>query len=95
MLNGYDGVKRLSKDNPEWLPIVKACLICAKEYHEFAGSWAYDEAKKLGVGWFPNLRKLASYGILKHTKTPRGGKRAYYIIPDIEGVERALKELEN
>lgn len=95
MSNGYDGVKRLLKDDPDWFPIVKACLICAKESHEFAGSWACDEAKKLGIGWFPNLRKLASYGILKRIKTTRGGKRAYYIMPDIKGVTKALSELEN
>jgi hypothetical protein len=32
---------------------------------------------------------------LKKVDTARGGRRAYYVIPDIEGVEKALQELKN
>ncbi len=91
---GYKGVKRLGREKPEWIPIVEACLEEAKESKgDFAGAWVLERAKKKGVSWFPNLRTLVSYGILKRTDVTRGGRRAYYIMPDIEGVEKALKEI--
>lgn len=87
---GYAGVKRLAEERKDWLPLVKASLECAKEYKEFAGSWVLSKAK---VKWVPGLRSLATYGILKRIDTSRGGRRAYYIMPDPEGVEKALREL--
>ncbi len=60
---------------------------------EFAGAWALNEAKKSGVEWFPNLRPLVSYGILRRTDVARGGRRAYYLMEDIEGVRSALLEV--
>ena len=103
MLLGYNGVKRLAKERPDWLPIVEASLKCAKEYREFAGRWVLEELSRsewpgLRFGntrakWFPGLRLLVGYGILKHEDTTRGGRRAYYTMPDREGVKRALREL--
>ena len=104
MGSGYTGIRRLAKEHPDWLPVVEACLKCLKtEEGEFAGSWALDELNKtqwpgLRFGntrakWFPGLRLLAGYGILKHEDTTRAGRRAYYTIPDREGVEKALHEL--
>ena len=95
MDSGYNGVKRLAREKPKWLPIVKACLKEAKETKgEFAGSWVLQTLNASGgKGWFPNLRPLVTYGILKHEETTRGGRRAYYTMPDIAGVEKALKEL--
>lgn len=93
MSAGYNGVKRLARERPGWLPIVAACLEEAKESKgEFAGAWVLERANKLGIPWFPNLRLLVGYGILKHEDTTRGGRRAYYTMPDIEGVENALRE---
>jgi len=91
----YNAVKRLAREKPSWLPIVKACLQEAKESKgEFAGAWVLETLNKSGgKGWFPNLRPLVAYGILKHEQTTRGGRRAYYTMPDIQGVEKALKEL--
>jgi len=94
MLPGYNAVKRLARDRPDWLPIVEACLEEAKESKgEFAGAWVLERAKKKGIKWFPNLRLLVGYGILKHEDTTRGGRRAYYTMSDREGVEKALREL--
>jgi hypothetical protein len=40
------------------------------------------------------LRILETYGILKKEgETVRGGRRAYWSMPDIEGVKIALLEL--
>lgn len=104
MLLGYKGVKRLANERPDWLPIVKACLKCAKECEgEFAGRWVLEELNKtewpglrfldIRAKWFPGLRPLVGYGILKHEDTTRGGRRAYYTMPDHESVEKALREL--
>jgi len=91
----YAGVKRLSEERPDWIPIVKECFICAQKYEEFAGSWVLSglEEKTKKSTWVPGLRTLVAYEILKRTKTSRGGRRAYYIIPDPEGVKKALQEL--
>ncbi len=90
---GYIGTKRFLRDYPKWSPIVKACLKEAKRCKgEFAGAWVLQEAKKLKVDWFPNLRPLVSAGILKRTDVTRGGRRAYYLMIDPAGVEKALLE---
>jgi len=91
----YDGVKRLSEERPDWIPIVMECLECAQKYNRFAGSWVLSglaEKRKEKV-WKPGLRTLVAYGILEKVLTSRGGRRAYYIMPDLEGVKKALAEL--
>lgn len=94
MSTGYRGVKRLAKEHSNWLPIVKVCLQLAKEDGEFAGKWVLDECQRREITkWFPGLRRLVAYGILKHESTARGGRRAYYSMPDPEGTEKALKEV--
>lgn len=96
MVSGYDAVQVLAKERPDWLPIVKACLEVAKDTKgRFAGTWVLKKMKEKGItDWFPGLRLLVGYGILKHENTTRGGRRAYYTMPDCEGVEKALQELE-
>lgn len=97
---GYVGVKRLARERPDWLPIVKVCLEMAQSVSgDFAGAWVLNKAKEMGIkwrekDWFPNLRVLVSYSILQRTGISRGGRRAYYLMPDIEGVRKALIELE-
>jgi hypothetical protein len=94
-ISGRDAVKRLLGDHPEkeWLLIVRACLAESQRTRgEFAGTWALQEANKLGIQWFPNLRPLVSCGVLRKTGGSRGGRRAYYVMPDPEGVKRALEE---
>src|SRR6266852_9863705 len=90
---GYIATKRFLRDYPERLLVVRACIAEAERTRgEFAGRWVLQEAKKSGVEWFPNLRSLASYGILRRTDVSRGGRRAYYAMPDVEGVKAAVKE---
>lgn len=101
--SGYTGIMRLARERPDWLPIAEACVRCVKTSHgEFAGKWVLQQlgtewaGLRFGDGkarWFPGLRTLVAYGILKHEDTVRGGRRAYYSMPDAEGVEEALKEL--
>ena len=70
---GYLAVIRLANEHPEWLLIVKICLEKAKTIKgDFAGSWILNEFKRQGLtwqgrSWFPNLRTLASCGILQKT----------------------------
>jgi hypothetical protein len=92
------GVRRLAIEHPEWLPILEAATAVAArvEEHgggEFAGSWVVDELARRGLPrWIPNLRILVSYGLLeKSGPSTRGGRRAYYRMPDRAGVEDALK----
>ncbi len=83
-----------AKNSDYWLQIVKAALGLSKKYNGgFAGSWVLNKVKESGIKWFPGLRKLSSCGILERTDTSRGGRRAYYIMPDPGGVEEALREL--
>ncbi len=122
-MSAIKGVKRLAKERPDWIPILKACVEAAKESEEFCGNWVrkrmenkmqegrnYGEVNGRFLGWerkhegnpprtvhkvwFPGLRTLVRYGILKHEDTTRGGRRAYYTMPDIESVEKSLAELE-
>lgn len=94
-MSAFHGVKRLAIEYPNWIPIVEVCLDLAKEQGEFAGSSVRKrmEDKTNKKVWFPGLRILVRYGILKHEDTTRGGRRAYYTMPDIEGVEKGLAEL--
>ena len=92
----YGSVKRLSEERPDWIPIVKECLECSQKYEEFAGSWVLSglAEKRNAIVWKPGLRTLVAYGILKKIRTTRGGRRAYYIIPDPEGAKKALQEID-
>lgn len=95
MFSAYDAVKKLAiEEDPHWLIIVDACLETAKDTPEFAGAWALEAARKRGVGWFPNLRLLVRYGILKRVGGSVGKvkRRAYYVMPDPQGVDRALQQ---
>lgn len=96
----YVGIHRLAREKPKWLPIVKCAYKVALDFiskgytPEFAGSWVLEKAKEEGVAnWFPGLKILVSYGILKKTGTARGGRRTYYMFEDLEGAKRALQEL--
>ena len=95
--SGYKAVMRLAREFPNWLPVVEAALEEAKatKGSDFAGTWVLNKAKEKGIQWFPNLRILVTYGILQKEGTSRGGRRAYYSMPDLNGVEQALVELKN
>lgn len=90
-------VARLAREHPEWLPVLEAAVAVAvaveAEGGEFAGAWVVDELARRGSPrWIPNLRILVSFGLLeKSGPSTRGGRRAYYRMPDRGGVEGALE----
>ncbi len=100
----YQGVMRLAREHPfnptksgppvfnvDWLKVVKGCNKVANIYggKSFPGAAVADE-----IGWFPGLRLLEKYGILRPVGEPtRGGSRRYWAMPDIDGAARALREL--
>src|SRR5919197_5465372 len=90
-------VRRLAIEHLEWLPVLEAAAAVAAsvEEHggEFAGAWVVDELARRGASrWIPNLRLLVSYGLVeKSGPSTRGGRRAYYRMPDRSGVESALE----
>jgi hypothetical protein len=88
-------VTELARERPEWLPIVRAACKVAEESEpyggRFAGRWVLQEAGR----WEPGLRLLVSYRLLeKAGESTRGGRRAYYRMPDWRGVRHALERLE-
>lgn len=96
-MDGYQAVMDLAADPQraqKWLPVVVSAFLQARRAApyggRFAGAWVLRD---LG-DWVPSLRPLAAAGIVeKSGETVRGGKRAYYCMPDADGVERALREL--
>lgn len=96
MVSGYSATKKFLEEKPKWFQIVQETLEAAKKYGEFAGSWVLREVREKGEFYplGPGLRTLAAFGILERTQTSRSGRRAYYVMPDLEGVEKALKENE-
>lgn len=93
-----DAVRRLAVERPDWLVVLEAAAAVAArtETHggEFAGASVLGElAARGGPSWINNLRLLTTYGLIeKSGDSTRGGRRAYYRMPDREGVERALEQ---
>ena len=93
-------VMRLAYERPDWLPVLRAACEQARKTEpyggEFAGKWVLQELEQLtgSPAWRPGLRLLAGYGLIeKASESTRGGRRAYYRMPDREGIERALSQL--
>lgn len=96
-----DSIERLATDRPDWLLVLRAAAKRAKLAEpyggRFAGRWVLEDLKNdLGKpAWVPGLRVLVAYGLLEKVgETVRGGKRAYYRMPDRVGVEEVLSEIE-
>lgn len=93
-------VLRLASERPDWLPVLEAACRSAKTSEpyggEFAGRWVLQElGNQTGEPvWAPGLRLLVGYGLLeKAGESTRGGRRAYYRMPDRAGIEATLAEL--
>lgn len=99
-------VLRLLNEFPEERLLLRAACEQARkcEPGDFAGSWVLRELQQLSgrsgpvltgdPAWRPGLRRLSAYGLIEKTDTSRGGRRAYYRMPDREAVEQALAEIE-
>ena len=94
---GHAAVLKLASDLAEpdrdrWLAIIKACWQLTRRVGpaRFAKKWLGEEFVDARF----SLRKLNSYAILERDgELVRGGHRAYWRMPDPDGVERALNEL--
>jgi hypothetical protein len=92
-----DAVQRLAYEYPDWVPVLRAACVQARKSEpfggQFAGRWVLQElARQTGrPEWQPGLRRLVAYGLLEKVgESTRGGRRAYYRMPDRAGVEDAL-----
>ena len=90
-------VRQLLYIKSNWRPILEECLIVSKEQKgkdgKFAGAWVMNGLRTQGITPPNNLRTLSSIGLIKLAGTARGGKRAYYTIPDLRGLSDALRKL--
>ncbi len=93
-------VMRLASEQPIWIPVLRAACERARKSEsyggEFAGTWVLrDLAAQTGKReWRPGLRLLVSYGLIeKSGESVRGGRRAYYRMPDRAEIEQALAHL--
>src|SRR5436309_1401643 len=68
-------VLQLAHDHPDWVPILRAACVVAKNTEpfggQFAGRWVLQElARQRGVPlievWKPGLRRLVAYGLLEN-----------------------------
>ena len=90
-------VRRLCVEHPEWLPVLEVAAELANTTAlaggEFTGSSVIEKlAQTASSSRIPNLRILVSYGLLeKSGPTTRGGRRAYYRMPDPAGVVNAIE----
>jgi hypothetical protein len=100
-MNGSrDAVLRLAYEHPDWVPVLRAACVQARKSEpyggQFAGRWVLQELEhETGQRqWQPGLRRLVAYGLLEKVgESTRGGRRAYYRMPDPDGVEQALARL--
>src|SRR5580700_1486150 len=102
-MDGYRAAMRIAKERPDWVPAIRAAVSLARRASadplpgdEFAGAWVLDELARRHAErtWYPNLRLLVSYGVLeKSGASTRQNQRAYYRMPDPEGVSSALNDL--
>ena len=92
-------VAALSRERPEWLPVLEAALVVAERCEpyggDFAGAWVLEELKQQTGRpvWLPNLRLLISYGFLEKVgESTRGGRRSYYRVTDRQAIDSVLAE---
>lgn len=97
----FAAVMQLATDRPDWIRVLRAACEVARQSEAttgiFAGSYVLTELARESRSreWRPNLRLIAAYGLLEKVgESTRSGNRAYYRMPDREGVEQALTELD-
>jgi hypothetical protein len=97
-LSTRERVLRLLNEYPEETSLLRAACEQARRCApgDFAGSWVLRELSRLTgrPSWRPGLRRLSAFGLIEKTGITRGGRRAYYRMPDREEVERALTAIE-
>jgi hypothetical protein len=98
----WRSVTELARERPDWLPVLQAACEEAEEVEKyggrFAGHWVLERlAHRTGeFEWRPGLRLLTGYGLLmKDGESTRGGRRAYYRMPNWRDIEQALQSLKS
>ena len=90
-------VRRFVMDFPDSVTGLEVTREVAAEHEawqQFAGADVNRRLLAAGLRPFPNLRMLAGYGLLvKVGDSTRGGRRAYWWMPERDEVDRALAEL--
>jgi len=89
-------VRMLLHAEPDWGPVLRECIIVAqqrKDGGKFAGAWVMQGLRAQGIKPPNNLRTLARLGLLTLLSTARHGNRAYYKIPDLKAITKAIKEV--
>jgi hypothetical protein len=93
-------VMRLAYEHPDWIPVLQAACAQARKSEpyggQFAGSWVLKElqAQTGHPAWRPGLRRLVTYGLLEKVgESTRGGRRAYYRMPDRREIELSLADI--
>ncbi len=94
-VDGYSRVMAMAaglsgETRDRWLKVTASCCQAADRIHSdhFAKRWLPGFQQEA-----INLRRLAKWGILHQVKTTCRGHRAYWRMPDREGVAKALREL--
>src|SRR5579859_4793684 len=98
-MTAYDAVTRLAREEPAWLPAVRAALaLTDRGMARFAGAWILDQLEREGAPrtWYPNFRRLVTVGVFeKDGESTRRNQRAYYRLPDPDGARRALESIDS
>lgn len=96
----FERVVELSRERPDWLPVLRAACDEAEASEplggRFAGRWVLQRLPTPPgePRHRPGLRLLVGYGLLeKSGESTRGGRRAYYRMPAWREVRQALDEL--
>lgn len=96
----WSRVTELARERPDWLPVLQAACEEAEEVERyggrFAGRWVLERLRQQTgrFEWRPGLRLLTGYGLLvKDGESTRGGRRAYYRMPNWRDVAHALHRL--
>ena len=97
MSDARQSVMRLTFEQPDWVPVLQAACEQARASEPLGGEFAGCCVLQKLTGepaWRPGLRLLVGYGLMeKSGESTRGGRRAYYRMPDRSGIEEALEEL--
>lgn len=84
---GYDAVMLIAKEEPQWIPVIRACLDYPAE--QFAGRWVLGQLNPRPR----TLKPLLDKGVLVHSQEPSADGKTWYRFVDRVGVGRALEEL--
>lgn len=90
-MDGYNAVLRIAKEKPEYIHVAKKCV--EAHHEEKTKQYALGfEWSDIGV-WPAKLARLATeYDLLKVTY--KSNSATCYMVRDIEGVEKALRDIE-